>query len=354
MKVLFVVPYPLGEAASQRFRVEQFLPFLEEEHIEYRVATFWDKKTWLLLYKPGATLQKVWGLLKGVVRRFLLVTELHKYNYIFIHREATPIGPPWFEWVTSEVFKKKLIYDLDDALWLPNTTATNTIAAMFKQHHKVAHIIRWSYKISCGNKFLQKYAATYNSNLVLIPTTVDTEHYHNQVKQQHTSRVFLGWTGSHSTVPYLKIIEPVIQRLEQEFEIGFIVIADKKPDLNIRSLIFIPWQKRTEIQDLLNLNIGVMPLPETEWAEGKCAFKAIQYMASGIPAVVSAVGANTHIVQDGVTGYTCTTEEEWYLRLRALIQDAGLRESIGTEGRKRVVQQFSVEAQKRNFLKLFT
>lgn len=353
MKVLFIVPYPKGVAASQRFRVEQLLPLLDQQNVSYKLASFWGKEAYTVLYKPGQVWRKAWGLLKGFSKRVLHLTELPRYDYIFIHREATPIGPPWFEWLASKMFRKKVIFDMDDALWLPNTTDHNRLAAKFKQHHKVERIIKWSHKVSCGNSFLAQYAARFNANVVLLPTTVDTTSHFTQLKQQQTEPVVIGWTGSHSTLPFLKMLEPVLLKLEEEFKFDFIVIADKEPDLKLKSLVFIPWQRKTEIQDLLKMNIGIMPLPATEWAEGKCAFKAIQYMALGIPAVVAAVGANLSAVPDGVAGFVCHTDEDWYLHLKELIQKAELRSGLGMNGRKWVEQHYSVRAYEATFLNLF-
>ena len=354
MKVLLVVPYPQGVAASQRFRVEQWLPMLREQGIRYKLAPFWRQNNWLILYQPGHTLQKALGFLIGMIRRFLLLFRLSAYDYVFIHREATPLGPPWFEWLAANIFRKKIVYDFDDAIWLPNTTAGNQIAARYKQHQKVSGICRWSYKVSCGNSYLQAFAQQYNPTAVYLPTCIDTERYHNQLKQQHTQRVVIGWTGSHSTLPYLSLIEPVMQRLEQQYDFDFLVIADKKPALRLRSMKFILWQKQTEIEDLLQINIGLMPLPDTEWAKGKCAFKALQYMALGIPAVVSAVGANMVVVPDGEAGYTCTLQQEWYERLDQLLLQPALRTEMGQKGRAWVETHYSVQAQQHTFLNLFT
>lgn len=354
MKVLIVVPYPACVAASQRFRVEQWLPLLEERSIKYKVSPFWRQKDWLILYKPGHTLQKVWGFCTGMLRRLLLLPRLHAYDYVFIHREATPLGPPWFEWLVANIFRKKIIYDFDDAIWLPNTTAGNQVAAKYKQHEKVSEICRWSYKVSCGNHYLQEFAKQYNIAAVYLPTCIDTKNYHNQLQQQHTQRVVIGWTGSHATLPYLKLIEPVLQCLEQQYDFDFLVIADKKPALSLRSLKFILWQQQTEIEDLLQINIGLMPLPDTAWAKGKCAFKALQYMALGIPAVVSAVGANVAVVPDGEAGYTCTTQQEWYARLEQLLLYPALRAGMGGEGRAWVEAHYSVQVHRHAFLGLFT
>lgn len=354
MKVLFVVPYPVGQAASQRYRVEQWLPLLQEQGIIYKLAPFWSQRTWSVIYKSGHVRKKALGLLAGLWHRLLLLTRLSRYDYIFIHREATPVGPPWFEWMAAKIFKKKIIFDFDDAIWLPGTISENSWVAKLKWHQKTAQICRWSYKVSCGNDYLQNYALQYKSATVLLPSVLDTEQGYIERKEQQTAEVVIGWIGSHSTLPYLQLIEPVLQRLEQKYRFKLYIIADRSPQLNVQSLVFKQWQRETEISDLLQLNIGLMPLPDTAWAKGKCAFKALQYMALGIPAVVSGVGANLQVVADGTTGYICHTEQEWYERLEQLIRSPDLRSKMGAAGRKRVQAHYSLQAHRETFLSLFS
>jgi glycosyltransferase involved in cell wall biosynthesis len=352
--ILFVVPYPIGKAASQRFRVEQFLPDLEAKSISYDLSPFWDDKTWTILYKSGHTLQKIVGTIRGFVERGALLLTLTEYDYVFVHREATPIGPHWFEWLATKAFNKRLILDFDDAIWLANTTPVNAVSSKYKQHSKLAKVCSWSYKISAGNAYLQEYAKKFNQRVLYLPTTVDLNSRYNQLKNQVTERLVVGWTGSHSTLPYLKLIEQVLQKLEQKYDFDFIVIADKAPELAIKSLKFIPWQPETEIEDLLKFNIGLMPLPDTEWAKGKCAFKALQYMALGIPAVVSNVGANVEAVPNGNAGYACSTQQDWYNSIEKLIKDADLRTKMGTAGRNWVAEKYSTDVHMHTFLNLFT
>ncbi|WP_187263197.1 glycosyltransferase family 4 protein [Pontibacter beigongshangensis] len=354
MKVLFVVPYPLGQAASQRFRFEQYLPQLEQKGVLIQVIPFWSSSSWRVLYQRGKIIQKIGGLLQGFLKRGLLITRLHQYDIVFIHREATPVGPPWFEWLVAKVWKKRIIFDFDDAIWLPDASVGNTIAARLKWHHKTAAICSWSYRVSCGNSYLQQYALAFNKASVLMPTTIDTRQQHKRQKQQSSQTVTVGWTGSHSTLPYLRLVEPVLQQLQQQYQFEFVVIADKAPELNLISCTYVPWRKETEVEDLLRLNIGIMPLPDTEWAKGKCAFKALQYMALGIPAVVSAVGANKSAVVDGITGFCCSTPEEWYKRLEQLILDPELRAKMGAAGRAQVEEHYSVTANTTTFLSLFS
>lgn len=352
MKILIVAPYPLESAASQRFRFEQYLTLLQQEGISYVFSSFWSVKAWAILFRKGYILQKGMGVMGGFLKKLLLLPTLYQYDFVFVHREATPLGPPWFEWVTAKVFNKRIIFDFDDAIWLTNTSDENRLAEKYKWNSKTAAICRWSYKVSCGNAYLRAFASNYNTQCFLIPTTIDTAK-HSQLKDQHTLKLVIGWTGSHSTLPYLSLLEPVLQQLEQVYEFDFLVIADKAPDIKLKSLIYFPWQKETELQDLGRINIGVMPLPNTEWAKGKCALKALQYLSLGIPAVVSAVGTNKEVVIHHNTGFICKTEKEWYTALEKLLLQPDLRTKMGVAGKELVQQHYAVNTYKKTFLSLF-
>ena len=355
MRILFLVPYPSGRAPSQRFRFEQYLDALVAAGHRYHVAPFISVATWAILYQPGQAAAKVLGILGGFWRRFILLFQVPTYDFVSVHREVAPIGPPIFEWFISRVLRKKVIYDFDDAIWLANTSEANKIAAGIKWHHKVADICRWAYKNSCGNAYLAGYARQFNARVVVNPTTIDTVHLHNQVRDQSApGRLVIGWTGTHSTLKYLDQVVPVLAKLEQEgLDFEFRVISNQPPALPLRSLVFLPWRKDTEIADLLGFHVGLMPLESDPWAKGKCAFKALQYMALGIPALVSPVGMNTEVVQHGQNGFVCATASEWESSLRQLLANANLRQQLGATARKTIEQRYSVSANTANFLALF-
>ena len=353
-RVLFIYPYPAGEAPSQRFRFEQYLDHLEQRDFELTKASFMSLKTWRVLYKPGNYPQKIGGILWGFIKRWWLMLRLRKFDFVFIHREAAPVGYPLFEWIIAKIWRKKIIYDFDDAIWLPNTSAQNALVAKIKFHQKTALICKWAYKVSVGNEYLGDYARQFNDKVVYNPTTIDTTNLHNQTKAQTNDKLVIGWTGSHSTLPYLDFLEPILQELEQTYSFEFQVIANQAPQLNLQSLVFKPWKKSTEIQDLLDFNIGVMPLSDDQWAKGKCGFKALQYMALGIPPLVSPVGVNTRIVQNGENGFVCNTPEEWHQALLSLMQSADLREKLGKKARKTVEDHYSVKSNQNNFVEFFS
>ncbi len=356
--ILLLCPYPLGVAPSQRFRFEQYLTILKQHQFTVDFQPFLTPGGWRILYAPGRSLQKFLFIVAGFIRRFaLLFWAAPRADYVFIHREATPLGPPVIEFIIARLLRKKIIYDFDDAIWLPNTSEENALVGGLKWHSKVRHICKWSYHASVGNEFLGSYARNYCKSVSIVPTTVDTEQTH---KPAVGARVInrpttIGWTGSHSTLKYLNLISEVLMELERESgsAIRFVVIADRPPKLMLKNYQFIQWTKEKEIEDLNQLDIGVMPLEDDQWSKGKCGLKAIQYMSLGIPAVASSVGETSSIIDHSVNGFLCTTHEAWLTSLRFLIQNPKERVEMGIKAREKIVKQYSVGSNTGNFLNLF-
>jgi len=354
--VLFVLPYPIGRAPSQRFRVEMLLPLLDAAGLTYELAPFLDDAAYSILYR-GGLLAKAGGILKGFARRIGLMMRPKKRrpHTVFIHREAAPVGPPIFEWWMARVWRARVVYDFDDAIWIPLKTGENPLAHFVKAQWKVSRICSWSAVVSGGNRFLCNYAAAQKPRRVeLVPTVVNTDTRYNQLKQHGANKPVVGWTGSHSTLLYLEDFVPIIRRLQERLDFTFLVIADKEPNYDLRDWQFVPWNAQREIDDLLRMDVGVMPLHPDPWAEGKCGFKIIQYLALGIPAVASPVGVNKTIITEGVNGFLAANAAEWEAAMERLINDTALRAQLGAAGRQRVVEDYSVRAIADRFVGLFS
>ena len=352
-KVFILAPYPIGEAPSQRFRFEQYIDELSSEELSIEIHPFLNDKTWNKLYNKGSFFGKAFGISGSFWRRFILLFRLIKADYIFIHREASMIGPPIFEWFIAKVLRKKYIFDFDDAIWLPNYSETNAKFHRLKAYWKTKWIIKWANTVTAGNDYLKNYAMDYNRNVQIIPTTIDLVKVHNLQTDYNTEKINIGWTGTHTTMHYLDEIVPILQSLEKDYSFTFTVISNLPPTFELKSLKFVKWKKKSEIKDLAKFSIGIMPLINNEWAEGKCGFKGLQYMALGIPAILSPVGVNNTIIQNGINGFLCSNEEEWKSQLIALFESSELRKKIGQEGHKTVHDIYSVEANLPSYKKLF-
>jgi len=279
---------------------------------------------------------------------------LNKYDFVFMHREAMQFGPPIFEFILCKVFKKKVLYDFDDAIWLKNHSDSNALLSFTKWYTKVNSICGWVTSIQCGNQYLANYAKQFNSNVNIVPTSIDTIKKHNRIIDYDRETITIGWTGSHSTMHYLDFIVPIIKLLEEKYTIQFLVISDRNPAYELTSLQYCKWNKESEIDDLAKIDIGIMPLKNNEWAEGKCAFKGLQYMSLGISTVMSPVGMNNQLIQHGENGFLAESEEEWLENLSLLIENKQLRKKIGLAGNQTIQNQYSVEALKPVYLDLFT
>lgn len=356
-RLLIVAPYPYGKAPSQRFRFEQYLDFLRGQGLACKVASFWSKRHWPDIYHRGNLPLKIYATLEGFVRRFFLLFTLHRYHKVLIHREATPLGPPWWEWAAAKIWQKQLIYDYDDAVWLPNSSAANEkYVGRFKAHSKTSKIIGWSSAVMAGNEFLASYARQHCKEVHVIPTSIDTDRHHCRIKQHSAHREpVIGWTGSHSTLRQLTPIFPLLIELQAKKAFRFVLISDEAPPDMPPFVSFVKWNKEREIEDLVQLDVGIMPLYDTDWERGKCGFKALQYMALGIPAVGSDVGVNPTIIDHATNGYLCEKmplEEHrcWMSSLLSLISNAELRTEMGRSARQKIERDYSVKSLRQRYL----
>jgi glycosyltransferase involved in cell wall biosynthesis len=351
--IYFIVPYPLGQAPSQRFRFEQYFPALREQGYNLEIHPFLDEKTWGIVHKEGGFIQKAVGIFKSFLRRIRLLFRVSKSDILFIHREAAQVGPPFLEWILVKLLHKKYIYDFDDAIWLPNYSESNARFHRLKAYWKVKFLFKWAEKIVAGNAYLASYAQQFNPNVQVIPTTIDTIHHHNMVCNHANEIPIIGWTGSHTTLHYLEMIVPIIAELEKVYTFHFLVICNEKPNFNLQSLRYIPWNKDTEIHDLSQITIGIMPLQNDPWSAGKCGFKGLQYMALEIATILSPVGVNKTIVTENHDGFFADTAEEWKEKLINLLENPPLRNRIGKNARITIENRYSVVSQTTTFLSLF-
>ncbi len=325
---------------------------MEEKGYTYDFQSFLSINAWNNLYKQGKALQKITGVVSGYLRRITRLFSVSQYDFILIHRETTPLGPPFIEWILAKVLNKKIIYDYDDAIWMADQVGENKLWTLLKWRSKVASICKWSYKVSTGNDFLADYARQYCNEVVVLPTVINHEVHTSATKEKNQILV-IGWTGSHSTLFYLESLLPTLQELEKSFEFTFLVIANKDPKLPLKNYQFIKWSRESEIEDLSLMDIGVMPLEDNEWSKGKCGFKLIQYLSIGIPAIASPVGVNSEIVINNETGFLASSHNEWLEALKELLDSSTLRKEMGEAGRELITNKYSVESQKETFFSLF-
>jgi glycosyltransferase involved in cell wall biosynthesis len=341
IKVLALMPYPPDTTPSQRFRIEQWLPYLEEQGIVVEIMPFADESMLRLLHKPGRRVAKAMANVRRFVERFSDVIAARRYDVVLIHRAVCISGPAILERFIAAL-GRPIIYDFDDAIFVLHTTDVNRRFAWLKFPGKTASICRISSHVVVGNSWLADYARQYNSRVSVIPTSIDTGHYQPAKRPRSNGRVIVGWTGSSTSQTYLEVFAPVLKELIARRDVEIRVISNREPSLPGIPHQWRSWSPETEVEELSQFDIGIMPMPDEEWARGKCALKALQYMAGGTPTICSAIGANCEVIQSGENGLLATTSDEWLSQLEKLIDDAGLRSRLGIAGRKTVEERYSM------------
>ncbi len=324
MKILFLVQ-GLDVAAS-RYRVLQYLPYLKEHGVEPTVAPF-----------P-----------KGFFKKLKLFKDISKYDILFIQRKR--FSRPWLKYIRRNA--RKIVYDFDDSVMYRNSKAShaesNTRTRMFK------NMINASDYVIAGNEYLKRNTAPYTNNVINIPSPIDMTQYTQKEYSENNGNVTLGWIGAHGSIHYLEKMRPVFEILgKRHNNIKLKIICDTFFDCEDMVVEKKFWNEKDEVTDIQSFDIGLMPLLDDPWSHGKCGLKILQCLAVGIPIVCSPAVINKEIVEDSVHGFWANTPEEWIEKLEILINDDSLRKRMGTEGRKKVIKHYSLDANTPRLLKVF-
>lgn len=350
MKVLALASYPT-QAAATRFRLEQFVGPLSERGITLTIRPFLDAKLFEQLYQPRAIPHTTLGLLKSGVRRFKDLLTARSTDVVLVQREAMMFGPPLIEWLVTHACTRPMMLDLDDATYVPYTSPTyGRLGKALKWFSKTDDLIRWASIVTCGNRAIAEYVTSKGTRAVVIPTVVHTDIFRPATRPQGRELV-LGWVGTHSTFPYLESLFPVLRKLAEDHQFRLRIVGAGRKEVSIPGVQIenLEWKLEREVEDFQSFDIGLYPIVPgmyaDEWAAGKSGFKAIQYMAVGIPYVACPVGAIKEIGEVGVTHFYATTNDEWRSALTTLILDRERREKMGAAGRCQALENFGLSAQ---------
>lgn len=354
--ILFVVQHRWDRSPGQRYRCEQYIPYLKQAGFECVYSPILINETEdKNFYSPGKYLTKLTLLLKGVWRRCLDVLRAGKFDVVFIYREAFMTGTTVFEKL-MKARGAKVVYDFDDAIWNHDVSAANKALGWLKRPEKINDIVALSHLVIAGNSYLASYALQYNSNTIIIPSTIDMEYYTVPPKVTNSQeKVTIGWSGSLTTIEHFKTIIPVLQKLKTKYGEVLEFKVFGTPDYKNESLgiLGIGWTPQNEVSEIASFDIGIMPLPDNKWTRGKCGMKGLQYMALEVATVMSAVGVNKDIISEGENGMLAGSDDEWFLKLCTLIEDKSLRQKLGKAGRKTIEEHYSCQALNQKYVTAF-
>lgn len=340
-RVLFLTRYPM-EGASSRYRVFQYLPYLEKLGIEAEVQSFMDTRMYRLSLAPGRTGAKIMAALTATLRRLWALRRWRNFDAIYLQRELLPFGGPVVErWLKRQ--SAVLFFDYDDALFIKKASRYNRIATALRSEDKTRDLFRLVDCVVAGNNWLRDAALDAGApRAVTLEVAEDTTRIPMRAPHSNEVPVTIGWLGSPSTVKYLKLIEPVLQFIVATYpSVRWEIVGCGDFKMEGVNWQISDWSLEGELEALSRFDIGLMPLPAEDWAKGKSGGKARTYMAAGVVPVVSAIGYNNELIVDGETGFLCFDAHDWQRVLCLVIEDAKVRQRIGQNARNAVDLRFS-------------
>lgn len=341
LRVLFLTRYPVA-GASSRYRVFQYLPWLEQAGIECTVQSLMDDRLYELSFSPGRTLAKIWFTARAVLRRLRCLARWRHYDVIYLQREMLPFGPPWIErWMKRR--GAVMAFDYDDALFIGKPSRYNRLASLLRAPGKVRETLGLVDLVVAGNDWLRDQAIAEGGRAVTLEVAEDTRRF-DGIRRDPGQPVVIGWLGSTSTVKYLRLIEPVLRELAARHPtLRFELMGGGEFAMEGVPWKLLPWSLEGEVEALGRWHIGLMPLPDEDWARGKSGGKARTYMAAGVVPVCQAIGYNLQLVEHGRTGMLCHGPDDWKDALERLIGDAHLRQAMARAAREEVARRFAPE-----------
>lgn len=344
IRLLALSPIP-EEGAGCRFRVSQYIPFLESHGFEVTFSSLFTPEFFRLVYQRGNHVRKAAAFVGLSLRRLQSLSAVNAYDLLLVYREIFPVGPAIVERLLALPGRPPIVFDFDDAMFLPSVSEANRLIAALKFPGKLATIVRVSDHVLAGNDYLAAYARRFNDAVTMIPTCVDTTKFgpRSDGGPAAGQPLVVGWIGSPTTGTYIRGLTRVLQRVHARHPFVLRISGAGEP-IVVAGVPTeqIQWTLNREIALFNTCDVGVYPLEDDEWAKGKCGFKAIEFMASGVPVVASAVGVNRTLIEDGKNGFLAATEDEWVDKLVRLLNDAELRRRFASAGRRTVEAGYSL------------
>ncbi|TKA97379.1 glycosyltransferase family 4 protein [Cereibacter changlensis] len=339
MRVLLFSKYS-RQGASSRLRSFQFLPMLAQAGIAVEVSPLFDDGYLGQLYDNQSARGSVAA---GLWRRLRRLTASSRADLIWLEKEALP----WTPWPIEGALLRQglpIVTDYDDALFHQYDLHRNPLVRGVLGR-KIDRVMRASSLVMAGNSYLADRARSAGADRVeIVPTVVDVSAYGMAARPATAGPAAIGWIGTPLTwKSYMAPMMPMLARVARQHDARILAVgagssATPDPTLNI-----FPWSEEKEIGLIQAMDIGIMPLDDSPWSRGKCGYKLIQYMACGLPVIASPVGVNTDIVVHGVNGFLAASDEEWKTALRTLLGDPDLRKRMGSAGRRKVEEDYSVQ-----------
>jgi len=343
LEVIAFVPHPPA-SPSGRYRVYQMADQLAPHGVKLDVRPFLDERAFARLYRPGGVAVKAFDLARGAIPRWADLGASSRYQLALVHRELWPI-------VADAPLRRlqrrqpRWVFDFDDAVWLPNASRANRAFMKLKPFDQPARLVTGARAVAAGNAFLATWARAQRpgrpaEEVEVIPTAVDTNRWRPRPRDPGPPR--LVWIGSPSTAAHLEVLRTPLSRLAARHPGLELHVLGARVPVDGLSVIHHDWSMNDEVELVSRCDVGLAPLPDTDWARGKCALKLLLYMACGLSAVASRSGVHPEVIRDGTDGLLADSAESFEPAIERLLNDPALRSRIGAAARVTAEARYSL------------
>ncbi|MGL5529426.1 MAG: glycosyltransferase family 4 protein [Plesiomonas shigelloides] len=284
-----------------------------------------------------------WQLLK-VIQRMPILIKQRRYDYIWLNRELVT------GYLTLEpLLSKKIILDVDDAIWKNPPFGEYAAIKIAKMAHGVV----------CGNEYLAEWFQRYNSNVVVVPTSVDIDKFKPKKNiLDKKDEIVIGWVGTHGNLKYVDGISHVLIDILKQFPfVKLMIVSDKEPKFSSlhHNISYVEWSAASEVENFQSIDVGIMPLCDDEWTKGKCSYKLLQHMACGSLVVGSPVGMNKNVLRDELNGaFSADSPEQWKSILSKIVINYNeIHPRFSELAREYIITNYSSDVICNNIAKVF-
>ncbi|MCX7123578.1 MAG: glycosyltransferase family 4 protein [Gammaproteobacteria bacterium] len=355
MKHILVLTRYARNGASSRLRTYQYLDFFSKIKVPFAftVKALFNEKYLENFYshKKKSAISIAWQYAK---RFSYLLAHRDQFYLILLERELFSYFPARFELWLKLMRKKPVVLDYDDAVF-HNYDDHHFKIVRFFLGKKIDYIMQNAHLVLVGNRYLANRAKAAGARWIEeVPTVIDLSRYPLVLDMPENPVPIIGWIGTPATQKFLKILEEPLAKLAQVKKFKLVAIGANS-SLKLKGFDFEiwPWSEETEVSLLNKIDIGVMPLYDSLFEQGKCGYKLIQYMVCAKPVVATPVGVNKEIVDQDLNGFLAKDAEEWFDAFLILLNDSTKTKVFGAAGRVKVEHRYCLQETAPILLNLF-
>jgi len=349
--IAVVCVHPLNCVPGQRLRWEQYLCFLDDHNLHYRIFPLFNVWGSKFVLNSSSFFLKVFLTALFHVRRLIQLVQIRRFHTVFISLHVSPFSGMFFERLAISR-ARRFVFDLDDAVFLGNEKG-NFFIRYLRGSAKYIWLVSRADSVIVSSEAMSNYVKSYAKTVCLMPISLDGSRYRRSFPRRRVGLPVVGWSGSRSTARYLDRIRDIFLQLRRTLVFDIVLIGAEKHEYILDNVRKIPFTVDTEINALCEIDIGVYPLDIDEWTVFKAGGKVVQYLAMGIPCIADDTPQNRTLIVHGVNGFLVTNHHEWCYYIRRLLLDDELLLNMSQQARLHFEAHFDIMIFRKKFLAAF-